>query len=57
MGKILLELLIILLSMLIIIKDNLILGEGPTQGLDDTMITEEFKYFINFQSSGKKICI
>ena len=57
MGKILLELLIILLSMLIIIKDNLILGEGPTQGLDDTMITEEFKYFINFKSFGKKICI
>ena len=28
-------------------KDNLILGEGPTQGLNDT-ITAEAKYASNF---------
>ena len=30
-------------------KDILILGEGPTQGLDDTTSTAEAKYFINFR--------
>ena len=29
-------------------KDNLILGEGPTQGLDDTPLTAEAKYPTNF---------
>ena len=29
-------------------KDNLILGEVPTQGLDDTTLTAEAKYSINF---------
>ena len=29
-------------------KDILILGEGPTQGLDDTTLTGEPKYPINF---------
>ena len=29
-------------------KDILILGEGPTQGLDDTTLTAEAKYPINF---------
>ena len=28
-------------------KDILILGEGPTQGLDDTTLTAEAKYPIN----------
>ena len=35
-------------------KDILVLGEGPTQELDDTMITPEAKYPINFTESGKK---
>ena len=34
-------------------KDILILGEGPTQGLDDTTLTAEAKYPINFTQSGK----
>ena len=38
-------------------KDILILGEGPTQGLDDTTLTAETKYPINFTQSGKKIYI
>ena len=29
-------------------KDILIIGEGPTQGLDDTVLTAEAKYPINF---------
>ena len=29
-------------------KDTLALGEGLTQGLDDTTTTAEAKYFINF---------
>ena len=29
-------------------KDILIFGEGPTQGLDDTTLTAEDKYSINF---------
>ena len=32
-------------------KDTLILGEGPTQGLDDTLLTVEAKYLINFSRS------
>ena len=30
-------------------KDILILGTGPTQGLDDTMLTAEAQYSIIFQ--------
>ena len=37
-------------------EDILILGEGPTQGLDDTTLTAKVKYRINFTQSGKKIC-
>ena len=37
-------------------KDILVLGEGPTQGLDNTTITPEVKYPINFTES-KKNCI
>ena len=29
-------------------KDILILGKGPTQGLDDSMLTAEAQYPINF---------
>ena len=34
-------------------KDILILGEGPIQGLDDTTLTAEAEYSINFTQSGK----
>ena len=34
-------------------KDILILGERLTQGLDDTTLTAEAKYPINFAQSGK----
>ena len=34
-------------------KDTLILGEGPTQGLNDTTLAAEAKYLINFIQSGK----
>ena len=34
-------------------KDIVILGEGTTQGLDDTTSTAEAKYPINFTQSGK----
>ena len=32
----------------------LVLGEGPTQGLDDRKLTSEAKYPINITQSGKK---
>ena len=35
-------------------KDILILGEGSTQGLDDTTLTAEAKYPINSTQSGKR---
>ena len=38
-------------------KDILILGEGPTQGLDDTTLTAEKKYSINFTEHNKKFCL
>ena len=38
-------------------KDILILGKGPTQGLDDTTLTAEVKYPINFTQSRKKIVL
>ena len=37
-------------------KDTLVLSEGATQGLDDTAITAEDKYPINFTRSGRKFC-
>ena len=43
-----LELTEIFLCMLIIKKDILVLDEDQTQGLDDTTITAEAKYCINF---------
>ena len=36
-------------------KDILVLGEGPTQGLDGTTLTAEKKYSINFTKGNKKI--
>ena len=38
-------------------KDILILGEGPTQGLDDTTLTAEKKYSINFTVTKRKYCL
>ena len=35
-------------------KDNLILGKRSTQGLDDTTLTAEVKFSINFTQSGKR---
>ena len=38
-------------------KDFLILGKGPTQGLDDTRLTAEAQYSINFSRSSRKFCL
>ena len=38
-------------------KDSLILGEEPTQGLDDTTLTPEAKYPINFTQPGKRFVL
>ena len=38
-------------------KDILILGEGPTQGLDYTTLTVEAIYPINFTQSGKRFVL
>ena len=38
-------------------KDILIFGGGPTQGLDDTTLTAEAKYPINFTQSGKRFVL
>ena len=37
-------------------RNILVLGEGPTQGLDNAATTAESKYPINFTVSGKKLC-
>ena len=38
-------------------KDILIISEGPTQQLDDTTLTAEAKYPINFTQSGKRFVL
>ena len=38
-------------------KDILILGEGPTQGLDGTTLTIEKMYSTNFTENNKKVCL
>ena len=38
-------------------KDILILGERPTQGLDDTTLTAEAKYPINFTKANKRLVL
>ena len=38
-------------------KETLILGEGPTRGLDDTTLTTEVKYRINFTQSRKRFVL
>ena len=38
-------------------KINLVIGEGPTQGLDNSALTEEAKYSNNFIESGKRFVL
>ena len=38
-------------------KDVLSLGEGPTQGLDDTILTTEAIYLINFTQPNKRFAL
>ena len=38
-------------------KDILILGEGPTQGLDFTTLTAEANYSINFTKSNRRFVL
>ena len=38
-------------------KIILILGEEPTQGLDDTPLTADVQYSINFSRSNRKLCL
>ena len=38
-------------------KDILILGKGQTQGLDNTTLTAEVEYFINFSRSQIIFCL
>ena len=38
-------------------KDFLIVGIGPTQGLDDTILASETSYSINFSRSNGKFCV
>ena len=38
-------------------KYILVLSESPTQGLDDTVLTAEKKYSINFTEHNKKFCL
>ena len=38
-------------------KHNLMIDEGPAQGLDDTNATAAAKYITNFTHQGRNICI
>ena len=38
-------------------KDILSLGDGPTQGLDETTLIAEAKYPINFTQSEKRLVL
>ena len=38
-------------------KDILILGKDPVEVLDDTMLTAEKEFSINFHKQHKKVCI
>ena len=38
-------------------KDILILGKGPTQGLDEHSLTAEKMYSVNFTDNGDKCCL
>ena len=43
--------------MLLFLEYILVIGESPTQGLDDTTTTSEAKYCITFRRSRRKFCI
>ena len=45
------------LHVIIRTKDTLLLGEDPTDELDDATITAEIKYSINITKSRKKSCL
>ena len=38
-------------------KNILVLGEGPTQGLNDTTLIAEAKYHNNYTQSGKRFVL
>ena len=59
MGKmsLFLELIWLHLYILIIKKDILIVGEGPKQGLEDTTLTAEAKYPMNFTQLRKRFVL
>ena len=38
-------------------RDILILGKDPTQGVDDTTLTAEAQYSVNFSRSNRKFCL
>ena len=38
-------------------KDTLILGKGLTEGLDDTTLTAQSQYSINFSRSNRTFCL
>ena len=38
-------------------KDILILGKGPTRGLDETTLTAEAQYSISLSRSNRKFCL
>ena len=38
-------------------EDILVLGKGPTQGSDNTALTEEAEYCINFREKQDKFCL
>ena len=46
----------VLLHILIITKKALVLGKGPTQGLEHTLTAEKM-YSINFTVTQKKFCL
>ena len=41
----------------LVLKSILILRKGPTQELDDTELTAEKKYCVNFTEQQKKFCL
>ena len=45
------------LFILIIIKNILIFGKDPTQGLSDSTLTVEAQYLLNFSRSNRKFCL
>ena len=47
----------VLLRILIKAKDILFLGEGPTQGINNTTIAAETKHPINFTELGKRFVL